>query len=168
MCFSFTKVLNRTADVYKWFKEGFLSAMNCWCFGIVYSRFGVFLHGNEGPGAEFVPGTYRIFSFPAFEDRMSQLETFYVLLIVALWETSEIVSESGGGFNIIAYVSAGFFFLTLHHVSRKVLMVELVAFSVWLHISREQYGGRRDVLQLAFRFMTKLWSFVAYILVRPL
>lgn len=48
---------------------------------------------------------------------MSQLETFYVLLIVALWETSEIVSESGGGFNIIAYVSAGLFFRSKNFAS---------------------------------------------------
>lgn len=43
-------------------------------------------------------------------DRMSKLESLYVLLIVALRETSEIASESGGGFtSLIAFVSAGLF-----------------------------------------------------------
>lgn len=46
---------------------------------------------------EFVPGTDRILPLEGRRDRMSQPETFYVLLIIAKWETSEIVSESGGG-----------------------------------------------------------------------
>lgn len=46
---------------------------------------------------KFVPDRNRIPS-EGRRDRMSKLESFYVLLIVALRETSEIASESGGGF----------------------------------------------------------------------
>lgn len=59
--------------------------------------------------AEFVPGTDRILPLDGRRDRMSAWNLLSIL-IVALWETSEIVSESGGGFtSLIAYVSAGLF-----------------------------------------------------------
>lgn len=54
---------------------------------------------------EFVPDSNRILPSEGRRDRMSKLESFYVLLIVALRETSEIASESGGGFtSLIAFV----------------------------------------------------------------
>lgn len=63
------------------------------------------------------------------------------------------MSESGGGFNIIAYVSAGLFLRvrTLHHVSRKLVAYfsgSIFSLSLLrLHIGfHQQFVGRTDVL----------------------